>query len=96
VGLNSKAWQPCEVTITATRLGISGLFVDSHSIKLTNITSILLKNEDQAKSLIKNIGLDNRDIYTVREFILILSYCIKATDMKYSPRRIKNEYFFIN
>ena len=90
-----KRYRPDEQTIVMTRLGISPLF-SGHSIKAENVAEVLLAQEESSfRNIVKSIGMQKKEIYTVREFLAILSYCIKVMGMSYSPRRIKSEFFFI-
>ena len=78
-----------------TRLGISPLFSD-HSIRAESVAEVLLaQEENHFRNIMKSVGMQMKEVYTVKEFLAILSYCIKVMEMSYSPRRIQNNFFFI-
>ncbi|MCD6257963.1 MAG: hypothetical protein J7J31_00005 [Helicobacteraceae bacterium] len=93
--IKQKKYRPDEQTIVMTRLGISPLFSD-HSIRAESVAEVLLaQEEDRFRDILRNVGMQIKEAYTVKEFLAILSYSIKVMEISYSPRRIKSEFFFI-
>ncbi|MGD9554411.1 MAG: hypothetical protein AB7D96_02205 [Arcobacteraceae bacterium] len=97
----ATSFKPCPFVIQATALGISPIFIQEYFIAVENVKKIMLLDEPADKETFidihKSMNINhNKNEYSVKEFIGILSFAIRAGKVHYKngKQRIKNIYFY--
>lgn len=96
---NENIYEPDELTMRATRLGISPIYFEDF-ISIENISNILVCETVVINELVKSTNLipkynknDGEKYIEVKSLIMMLSFYVRANPTPYQAWRVKDSMF---